>query len=152
MTSKTDFFPIEEFPNEVSFMYPEHFVKLNAYRQQLTIDNINRGREVGEMIPQRLITERMAQEFGITAEQVWDFAIIGNWIAYDRELNAMTEQEREDHYAVMEEPISEELREEIEKDFLPNLEKMFEMVKENSLLRQLETEVLNDLLNENKES
>jgi len=151
MTTKSDFFPEDEFSNGVSFDYPEHFVRLNAYKQQLTIDNINRGRAVGEMIPQRMITERIAQEFEITPEQVWDFAIIGNWVSYDRELNAMTEQEREDHRAEMEEPISEELIAEIQKEFLPSMEQIVEMAKEKSLLRQLETDLLNDLLNE-KES
>lgn len=152
MTSKTDFFPEDEFPDGVSFEFPDHFVRLHAYRGRLSLDNLIRGRELGEMVPQRLITERLAEEFGLTAEQVLEGAMIGNWISYDRELNAMSEEQRQNYIEEISAPVSDEHRLHLEELGMPSIEEIVEKATEKRLMRELETQVLNDLLNDSKES
>lgn len=146
MTSKTDFFPESDFPNGVSFDLPDHLVLLHEYKQALFMEQLVRARMTGEMVPLRLLTERLATELDITEEQVLEFAVIGNWINYDREIRAMSDSEREAHYAEMSRPITQEEIDGVRELGLPTLDEIIDKIKQDQAMRDLETQALNDLL------
>lgn len=148
MTSKTDFFPENEFPNGVSFDFPDHMVRLNNYRSTLMVDNIMRARFTGEMVPPKFIMERLASEFDLTVEQVYDFTMVGNWVQYDRELHAMSDSEREAHYEEVTAPVSEEDIATLRELGVPTIDEIIEDIKEQTAMRELEIQALNDLLND----
>lgn len=147
MITKSDFFPDSEFPNGVSFYYPDHFVRLCNYRTNLLIENAKRSVELGESIPSSVMAERVMREFNLTREQLDEYSNIGNWVGYDRSIQAMSDDEKQKHYAEVEEEPSEELLAELaEAGF--DLDKMVSDIVETSSMRNLETQMLNDLFNE----
>ena len=147
MITKSDFFPDSEFPNGVSFYYPDHFVRLCNYRTSLLVENAKRSVVLGEGIPSSAMAERVMREFNLTLDQLNEYSTIGNWIGYDRTIQAMSDDEKQKHYAEVEEEPSEELLAELAKAGF-DLDKMVSDVVESSTMRNLETQMLNDLLNE----
>ena len=78
--------------------------------------------------------------------------MIGNWISYDRELNAMSEEQRQNYIEEISAPVSDEHRLYLEELGMPSIDEIVEQATEKRLMRELETQVLNDLLNDIKES
>lgn len=113
--TKSDYFPEELFPNGVSFTYPDHMVRLNEYASRLVIENVQQGVATGERIPASAVTMRLASEFGLTTEQVAQYRLIGNYVAYDRELRDLSPEElRQDE---IDKTPSEEQIAEFEREF-----------------------------------
>lgn len=147
MITKSDFFPDSEFPNGVSFQYPEHMVRLGNYRTSLLMENAQRAVLLGESIPSSVIAERILAEFNIDTHQLELYSGVGIWVSYDRELRAMNDEQREAHFAEAEgEPSDEFLQELAEAGF--DLENIIEAVQDKSTMRNLETQMLNDLFNQ----
>jgi hypothetical protein len=93
------------------------------------------------------MAERVMREFNLTHEQLDEYSNIGNWVGYDRSIQAMSDDEKQRHYAEVEDEPSDELLAELaEAGF--DLGKMVSDIVESSSMRNLETQMLNDLFNE----
>lgn len=96
-TNLTDYFPSDEYPNGITFEYPDDFVRLCHYINALRIANVYKSVETGENPEFVNITSMVAATLGISAESCYQYSTIGNWISYDRQLRDLTDDELRQH-------------------------------------------------------
>lgn len=144
-TTKEDFFPSDLFPNGVSFLYPDHMVRLCGYATALTIENARQSVATGERIPASAVTARLASEFGLNEEQVAQYRLIGNYVSFDRELRDLSPEELRECEA-SDEPTDDELA--LSKEDADALMEGFERVVYEQARYSEVDEFLNDLFGE----
>jgi hypothetical protein len=94
------------------FGYPDRLVALAEYMQYLQLESINWYMETGERIRSRGLYAMVSDELQIDADVLHDWVACGEAIRWDRELQAMSPDEREAHLAEMQrDPTPEELAE-----------------------------------------
>ena len=76
---------------------PDDLVRLHQYKQELFYHNIANGIRTNESLPSSIIYSQLMSEFDIDMERLELFLFAGSQIAYDRKLNAMTDDELREH-------------------------------------------------------
>jgi len=79
---------------------PDDLVRLYHYHQELFHDNMAQGIRNNERRPSIVFINQLKEEFDLDDERLEMFLFTGAQIAYDRELNAMTEEELAEHMEI----------------------------------------------------
>jgi hypothetical protein len=132
------------------FGSPDRLVALAEYMRYLQLSSIHWYLETGERIRSRGLYAMVSDELNIDADVLADWVACGEAIRWDRELQAMTPEEREQTLAEMErDPTPEEVAEFQEWERSQNLggPSMEDMVKD-ARKANYEIDVLNRLFGE----
>lgn len=76
---------------------PDDLVRLLDYKHELFWDNIAHSIRTGERRPASVWLNQIRREFDLTEEMLEMFLFAGQQVKYDRELNAMSDEELEQH-------------------------------------------------------
>lgn len=89
MTSASDFQL-----DPVFALTPDNLIALAAYRTRLAVDAAMRSVATGERIPASAVRAGLMHEFSLDEGQLECYLFAGEMLAWDRELSAMTPQQR----------------------------------------------------------
>lgn len=92
------------------FGIPDRLVALAEYMRYLQMESIKWCMETGERIRSRGLYAMVSDELSIDADVLADWVTCGEAIKWDRELQAMTPEEREEYLANLEGDPSDEDR------------------------------------------
>jgi hypothetical protein len=105
-------------------MMPQDMVELAELRHSRLLENSMRAVENGlPRIESRFIVEALADEVGLTVEELHHYADIGEVVMLDRQLNSMTPDQRfewEEMKARIVKLVDENLTEDIVKEYYEN--------------------------------
>jgi hypothetical protein len=76
---------------------PDDLVRLYQYKQELFYDSIAHNIRTNESRPSAVMYSQLMSEFDIDMERLELFLFAGSQVAYERELNAMTDEELAEH-------------------------------------------------------
>jgi len=105
-------------------MMPQDMVELAELRHARLLENSIRAVEAGlPRIETRFIVEALAEEVGLTVEELHHYADIGEVVMLDRQLNSMTPDQRfewEEMKARIVKLVDENLTEDVVKEYYEN--------------------------------